>query len=90
MTRHGIVAGCLFLAGCAVGGAASQLAVTNASAQAGPARASLWQYTCVSPENQQTPTQVANELGTHGWELVAVIPATTLRTDSLCFKRPRS
>jgi hypothetical protein len=35
------------------------------------------------------PTQLSNELGDDGWELVGAIPAQGQRDFILCFKRPK-
>jgi hypothetical protein len=77
-----ILVGAVFLAGCAVGGASSQLVVPKASAQQ-VATLTKWQYVCVHEGKSADMTEAANTLGADGWELSGV------GDERACFKRPR-
>jgi hypothetical protein len=87
--RIGVVL--LFLVGCATGGAASQLAVADATAQQPAPAASpqqtpsfpRWEYHCYEYGPREIGA-VANKLGGEGWEAVAVDKAYTW-----CFKRQK-
>ena len=75
--RLGVVA--VFLAGCAVGGASSQLVVPMASAQQA-AVLTKWEYLC-----RNDGTTIAAKVGSEGWEMVSFGE----QTGSACFKRPK-
>jgi hypothetical protein len=86
----------VFLVGCAVGGASSQLVVPKASAQQ-TATLPQWEYKCGTVPEGGTTTAFANELGLERWEL-ALVRVGTLRSnyqmaerapDMYCFKRPK-
>ena len=85
--RIGIAA--VFLVGCAVGGASSQLVVPRASAQQA-ATLTKWEYHFVSwkdPEGQllikRQMKAAADALGADGWELASDT------SDAFWFKRPK-
>jgi hypothetical protein len=81
--RIGIAA--VFLVGCAVGGASSQLVVPKASAQQA-ATLTKWEYHCTTdfPMNSDYAVKEATKLGAEGWE------ALTVHNDfRWCFKRPK-
>jgi hypothetical protein len=77
-----ILVGAVFLVGCAVGGASSQLVVPKASAQQA-ATLTRWEHFCDGRGKLSGATDDANQLGTQGWELVA------LSDTGWCFKRPK-
>ena len=90
MTKRFMVA-VVFLVGCAVGGASSQLAVPKASAQHAAAL-TKWQYTCQT--SGPSATASANQLGAEGWEMVAIRSGSNKMQfgsldDIYCFKRPK-
>jgi hypothetical protein len=76
----------VFLAGCAVGGASSQLAITVPPARA-DAPTTRWEYFC-APQGRDF-----NPLGAQGWELVTAVAnmrGGSIHTSSeitYCFKR---
>lgn len=82
--RLGVMA--VFLVGCAVGGASSQLVVPKASAQQA-AKLTRWEYFCAEEWGADDIMKMANPLGAQGWEMVATDGNDT-RT-SWCFKRPK-
>jgi hypothetical protein len=91
MTIRGLGVAAVFLVGCAVGGASSQLVVPKASAQQA-ATLTRWQYQCTTPG--ASITELANKLGAEGWELVTVRGRNGTITsrgdeDIYCFKRPK-
>jgi hypothetical protein len=68
---RGVGVGLVFLAGCAVGGAANRLAVPTASAQQA-ATLTRWEYSTVEfDSNHETTLRKANEAGLQGWEAFA-------------------
>jgi hypothetical protein len=81
--RIGVTA--VFLVGCAVGGASSQLVVPKASAQQA-ATLTKWEATCARGSWEEM-IGAAQKAGSEGWELV------THNADgneySVCFKRPK-
>ena len=81
--RLGVAA--VFLVGCAVGGASSQLVVPKASAQQA-ATLTKWEVYCERADNDQI-TGLGNKLGREAWELVGSSPSLTNMT--WCFKRPK-
>lgn len=76
-----ILVGAVFLVGCAVGGASSQLVVPKASAQQA-AQLTKWEYKCVTSEPPDETTALSNRFGAQGWEMTAVAGHAT------CFRRP--
>jgi hypothetical protein len=88
MTKlRGVGIGLVFIVGCAVGGAAGQLAVPAASAQQA-ASLTKWEYTCVG--DIWKPAEIAakaNEAGAQGWEMTSVAANSVGWT--WCFKRPK-
>ena len=92
--KHAVPFGLLFVLGCAVGGAASQLAVAPSRADNPPAR---WEYLCT--QASPTPTSLTthlNQMTGQGWDLVSTSPAHLERgtgagaaTDAFvfCFRR---
>jgi hypothetical protein len=82
MNKRTLGVAAVFLVGCAVGGASSQLVVPKASAQQA-ASLTKWEHHCVEigPRNI---ARMASELGDQGWEVVAVDKEFTW-----CFKRPK-
>jgi len=92
LTRTGLVA-LVFLAGCAVGGASSQLVASQANAQ-GPAvppakspQTQKWDYLCLDFDHRESITDEAKKAGREGWEMVTVIQPLN-RSVIWCFKRP--
>ena len=83
MKRIGIVA--VFLAGCGVGGASSQLVVPKASAQQA-AMLTKWEYLWTSASNGAVASQLSRA-GAEGWELASIQTEGGLAF--LCFKRPK-
>jgi len=78
-----VAIGIVFLVGCAVGGAASRVAVPPASAQQA-ASLTRWEYMCQEAGNLEQSVQAAKEAGSQGWEVVGFPKLTTW-----CFKRAR-
>lgn len=89
--RTGLVA-LVFLAGCAVGGASSQLVASPAIAQDSPVPSATspqtqkWDYLCLQFDNDESLTDEAKSAGREGWELVTVV--TYKLGYAWCFKRP--
>ena len=89
MVTRATTLGLVFLIGCAVGGASSQLVAPPARAGTNPTR---WEYRCLD-ENESMETNY-NKLGAQGWEMAT---ATTTKLGTLggeagyiyCFKRER-
>jgi hypothetical protein len=90
LTRSGLVA-LVFLGGCAVGGASSQLVepaqahgdTPEPPAATGPQQ--KWDYHCLVPKGGWGPERMINEMkaaGGKGWELAGV------GGSFWCFKRP--
>jgi hypothetical protein len=82
--RIGIVA--VFLVGCAIGGASSQMVVPKASAQQA-ATLTKWEHVCVHPSGADGLTKAARKHGVEGWELVTVTVSGSGFVQ--CFKRPK-
>lgn len=82
--RMGVVA--VFLVGCAVGGASSQLIVPKASAQQA-ATLTKWEYHCDMRVDGDDVTARANQLGAQGWETSGADLGSNY--SNLCFKRPK-
>lgn len=89
-----ILVGAVFLVGCAVGGASSQIVVPKANAQEDAQEATQpqrWEQACSHvghPRDAATQaTKVVNELGAKGWELIGI--AGDSHTLTACFKRPK-
>jgi hypothetical protein len=85
MTTRRLSIALVFLAGCAVGGASSQLVAHVPPARAG-APVTRWEYHCVGAGLDFKP------LGEQGWELATAVAkfdsmVTTSET-RYCFKRP--
>lgn len=80
-----ILVGAVFLVGCAVGGASSQLVLPKASAQQA-ATLHQWEYYCIQANDDEVHA-VANKLGTQAWELAA--SGTHPHQPMWCFKRPK-
>ena len=87
MKHSGIIA-IVFVIGCATGGIAAQLVVPPVRAGTSPTR---WEYQCARVDTEVARvTANLNRLGTEGWELVSIAPATgSLGTYGyvLCAKR---
>jgi hypothetical protein len=81
MTNRIMVAA-VFLVGCAVGGASSQLVVPKASAQQA-ATLTKWEYFCDTGGDAADVVVMSNKLGAIGFEMVAVY------NSRWCFKRPK-
>jgi len=77
-----ILVGAVFLVGCAVGGASSQLVVPKASAQQA-ATLTKWEVTCVHTADRAEVADSGNQLGAQGWEIGGVSG-----NNVWCFKRP--
>ena len=83
MTKRSLGVAAVFLAGCAVGGASSQLAVLNASAQQS-ATLTKWEYFCANrPADYEDTNAEANRFGAQSWEMI------TEASRTWCFKRPK-
>jgi hypothetical protein len=82
-----ILVGAVFLLGCAVGGASSQLVVPKASAQQ-TTMLPQWEYTCPILEREEMEA-AGNRLGRERWELVATLPGHSDAEPRWCFKRPK-
>jgi hypothetical protein len=82
--RFGVMA--VFLAGCAVGGASSQLVVPRASAQQA-ASLTRWEYYYVEWRETGELYQIANKLGAEGWELAE--PVVSQGRQFAWFKRAK-
>ncbi len=86
-TRIGVAA--VFLMGCAVGGASSQLVVPQASAQQA-ATLTKWEYFCTDTfTNHDYLLSEANKLGSDGWEPAALEDKFSSLGKRWCFKRPK-
>jgi len=83
MTIRGLGVAAVFLVGCVAGGVSSQLVVPKASAQQGAPSRQKWQYEC--QKRGSNITEMANQLGEQGWEMVAVSNTPIV----WCFKRPK-
>jgi hypothetical protein len=59
---------CVFVVGCAVGGAASRFVVPPANAQVVSPR---WQHFCFEENDVDRTQQKASRAGMEGWEMVA-------------------
>jgi len=83
LTRSGLIA-LVFLAGCAVGGASSQLVVPKANAQ----NVQRWDYMCINEWDRERVEEKSKQAGQEGWELAS--STTVPRSVALywCFKRP--
>jgi hypothetical protein len=80
MTRSKVLVALVFLAGCVVGGASSQLVIPPARAGTTPTR---WQYICTDD------VEALREAGQKGWELVTATVAGEYGTiREYCLKRP--
>jgi hypothetical protein len=80
--RIGIAA--VFLVGCAVGGASSQLVVPKASAQ--QATLPVSEYLCLERgTDPEDLTSTANKLAAQRWDLTAIVSPAGL----WCWKRPK-
>jgi hypothetical protein len=85
-SMRAVILGAVFLIGCAVGGAASQLVVPPVRAGTNPTR---WEYFVL-----QDPEKIlsqSNQLGAKGWEMVGMtgIRHATDQTEWVWFfKRP--
>lgn len=84
-SRSSLVAPLVFLIGCAVGGAASHLAVPPARAQTTP----KWEYFCFAEAATGDIMAEANEAGLQGWEMVGSSGTTPYSPITWCFKRQR-
>jgi len=82
-TRHALLLALVFIVGCAVGGAASQLAVPAARAQG----IQKWEYFCFEENDTEDIMAKANQAGAQGWEMGGA--AGSGRNVSWCFKRHR-
>ena len=83
-TRHGLVFALVFIVGCAVGGAASQLSVPAARAQG----ITRWEYFCFEEGDTEDIMAKANQAGAQGWEMVGSSAKEWVPV-SWCFKRRR-
>ena|SRR5688572_24477844 len=94
LTRTILVA-LTFLAGCAVGGASSQIVASSANAQAPvvpPATSNQvqrWDYLCLKFDHDESITEEAKDAGREGWEMITVLPREEHGSPNVwCFKRP--
>ena len=87
MNKRTLGVAAVFLVGCAVGGASSQLMVPKASAQQA-ATLTKWEYHCLTDEFDALP-ESSRQLGAEGWEMVAFDIAGGSRTSRTCYKRPK-
>jgi hypothetical protein len=85
MNKRTLGVAAVFLAGCAVGGVSSQLAVPKASAQ--QAALTKWEYFCAESSPSDI-TGTAAKVGAQGWEMsgLASFPSGVMVP---CFKRPK-
>jgi hypothetical protein len=83
MNKRTLGVAAVFLVGCAVGGASSQLVVLKASAQQA-ATLTKWQVFCEPEIDPEELTARGNQLGAQGWEIVAASGH-----EVWCFKRPK-
>ena len=86
ITRAGWVL-CVFLVGCAVGGA-SHIVVSSATADS--AGAPKWSYKCLLGSPTPALIKKSNRMGSRGWEMVAGVAYDVNVGDQVawCFKRP--
>lgn len=85
--RMGVAA--VFLVGCAVGGASSQLVVPKANAQQA-ATLPKWEYFCTETfRNHDYLLAAANKLGREGWEPAGLEDKLTPTGERWCFKRAK-
>jgi hypothetical protein len=84
-----IMVAAVFLAGCAVGGVSSQLAVPLATAQQTATPLTRWEYRCITDGWEEVRSGM-NGAGAQGWELVSHTYGPTLAPTTACFKRPKT
>jgi hypothetical protein len=81
MNKRTLGVAAVFLVGCAVGGASSQIVVSKVNAQQA-VTLTKWQYHCEQENGANQSTQLANKLGAQAWELVG-----SNGSNVWCFKR---
>jgi hypothetical protein len=81
--RHALLLALVFLIGCAVGGAASHLAVPAARAQGTP----KWEYFCFAEYDAEDIMAKGNQAGAQGWEMVGSSSGNSATHTTWCFKR---
>jgi hypothetical protein len=88
MSMRQALIGCVFLAGCIVGGVSSQMVAAPARAGAPGAR---WEHHCVYVTTGERVTERLNAFGADGWELATTSVANDAgfgATLLVCLKRP--
>ena len=89
MTIRGLSVAAVFLVGCAVGGASSQLVLPKASAQQAAMAPTRWEYRCMT-DSWETVREGMNGAGAQGWELVSHTYGSGLTgATTACFKRSK-
>ena len=83
-----ILVGAVFLVGCAVGGASSQLVVPKASAQQA-AQLTKWEYQCWFGGSDVPIANAANKFGSESWEMVGLTHISNSPSFQVCYKRPK-
>lgn len=81
-----IVVLAVFLMGCAVGGASSQLVVPKANAQQAAAL-TRWEFRCITRDAEDIAT-VASAFGDQSWDMVGLTGSPNGNVVG-CFKRPK-
>jgi hypothetical protein len=86
-TTRSLGIACVFVAGCAVGGASARFAVPPASAQQAQTL-TQWEYQCIQfPNGPKEMTAKANAFGDDRWEMSGLWPDPNF--PRACFKRPK-
>lgn len=88
MNKRTVGIAAVFLVGCAVGGASSQLVVPKASAQQA-ATLTKWEYILVSFRSHEEAAQAAVRLGKEGWEMSGSSTNQGGNMSLMWFKRPK-
>jgi len=86
MNIRGLGIACVFLVGCAVGGASARFVVPPASAQQA-ATTPKWDYFCFEENRADDVMPKAKTAGADGWEMAGVLSESTRSV--WCFKRPK-
>ena len=87
MSTRQVLIGCVFLAGCVVGGVSSQLVAPPARAQ--NSTAPRWEHYCFAMDGDAA--DALTRAGREGWELVSAGLSSTAKHNRemlYCMKRP--